>query len=284
MTTGYQERVDTGSGTTRHRELADFLRARRERISPELAGLPTGGRRRTPGLRREEVAQLAGVGVTWYTWLEQGRDIRVSDQVLEAVARTLRLDRDERAYLFTLAGSAGPVGTAEHAVDAATLRVLDAVHPWPACVQSAKNDILAHNRAYARLVGDLDLVPPSERNTVWLMFTDPDWRHALLDWETLARQAVGRLRARWPNHSGDPSWQALVSRLRAASDEFAAMWDSHEVTEYTPEQKPIRNDRVGLLRFDLSTTWLAPEVGTRLVVYTPADDDTRARLDRLVAD
>jgi transcriptional regulator with XRE-family HTH domain len=283
MTTGYQERTDTGTDTTRNQDLAAFLKTRRERITPELVGLPAGGRRRTPGLRREEVAQLAGVGVTWYTWLEQGRDINASAQVLEAVARTLRLDRHERAYLFTLAGSVPPIADQDHAVDAATLRVLDAVHPWPACVQNAKFDVLAYNGGYARLIGDLDLLPPMERNSLWLTFTDPDWRLGLVEWEPLARHSVARLRAQWPAHASDPSWQSLVARLRAASDEFAAMWDSHDVTEQVPEGKSIYNSSVGLMRFELSTTWLGPHLGARLVVMTPADEDTRTRLGSLIS-
>jgi transcriptional regulator with XRE-family HTH domain len=248
-----------------------------------MAGLPQGGRRRTPGLRREEVAQLAGVGVTWYTWLEQGRDIRASEQVLEAVARTLRLDRTERAYLFTLAGAVPPAAAHDHAVDAATLRVLDAVDPWPACVQSAKFDVLAHNRGYAKLIGDLDALPAMERNSLWLTFTDPDWRLGLVDWEPLARRSVARLRAQFPAHGSDPAWRSLVERLRAASPEFRTMWDSHDVTDSVPESKPIYNSAVGLMRFEVSTTWLGPQLGARLSVMTPADDETRAKLDLLVA-
>ena len=221
------------------------------------------------------------MGVTWYTWLEQGRDIRVSDQVLEAVSRILRLDRDERAYLFALAGSAAPASVHEHAVDPATLRVLDAVMPWPACVQNAKFDLLVYNTAYARLVGDLDRVPEAERNTLWLMFTDPEWRAALVGWESFAGQAVARFRSRWPAHSSDPSWQGLLSRLLAASDDFARMWDRQEVTEFTQEHKPILNGAVGLMRFDLSITWLTPSAGARLVVYTPADADTQGKVRAL---
>ena len=303
MATGYQERSYASTNATcqatavqqqasatspasaqRRSELAEFLRTRRARITPDDVGLPPGGRRRTPGLRREEVAGLAGVGVTWYTWLEQGRDIRVSEQVLEAVARALRLDRHERAYLFTLAGSTPPASVQEHAVDAATLRVLDAVDPWPAAVQSARSDVLAYNRGYAKLIGDLDALPPMERNTLWLTFTDPDWRQAVVEWESLARRAVSRFRALWPAHAGDPSWQSLLNRLIAASPDFARMWKSHDVSEAVVEFKQIRNPEVGLMRFDISTTWLAPRLGARLVVMTPSDEQTRKRFGMLVGD
>ncbi len=249
---------------------------------PDDVGLPPGGRRRTPGLRREEVAALAGIGVTWYTWLEQGRDIRISEQVLEAVARTLRLDRHERSYVFSLVGSTPPAIERDHAVDAAMLRVLEAVDPWPAYVQNARFDILAYNRGYARLIGDLDEVPQMERNSLWLTFTDPEWRRAIVEWHGLARRSVGRLRAQWPTHSDDPSWQSLVNRLLAASPEFARLWNSHDVSEAVPEWKQIRNPQVGLMRFDLSTTWLAPRLGTRLVFMTPSDEQTRERFATLV--
>ncbi|GAA4845503.1 helix-turn-helix transcriptional regulator [Luteimicrobium xylanilyticum] len=274
--------MSPGPSAAHRRELADFLRTRRARVTPELVGLPHGGRRRTPGLRREEVAQLSGIGVTWYTWLEQGRDIHVSDQVLEAVARTLRLDRSERTHLFTLAGAAAPSSDRDHVLDEATLRVVDAVLPFPACIQNARYDLLAYNRAYARLIGDLDAVPVSDRNTLWLTFTDPAWHVGLVDWEDAARRMVAQLRAHLADHAGDTSWTGFVRRLRAASDKFSALWDEHDVTDATTDRKPILNPAVGLLEFELSTTWLAPGPGARLVVFTPADQDSAVRLDRLL--
>lgn len=285
MSSGHQTTADTGTDTTRldAAELGAFLRSRRARVTPADVGLPDGARRRTPGLRREEVAQLAGISATWYTWLEQGRPINVSEQVLEAVARTLRLDRHERAHLATLAGASLPTGAEEHAVDAATLRVVHAVEPWPACVQNARFDVLAWNRGYGRLIGDLDRVPPLDRNSVWLMFTDPDWQVALVDRDQLARQSVARLRSRWPEHRDDAAWRAFVERLRAASEEFARLWDSRDVTEAVTERKQVLNSAVGRLDFELATSWLSPAIGTRLVVFTPADDDTERRLRDLLA-
>ena len=284
MRNGYQERADTGSGTTRRQELAAFLRSRRERITPHSLGLPVAARRRAPGLLREEVAQLAGIGVTWYTWLEQGRDIRVSEQVLEAVARTLRLDRDERAHLFALAGGVPPPAARDYAVDEATGRLMDAVLPFPACVQNAKYDLLAHNSAYARLIGDLTTLPELEHNSMWLAFTDPAWRAALPDWDVVTGRMVAQLRAHTANHLDDPGWQAFLRRLSAASPEFRQLWERHEVTEAATEHKPIRHPRLGLLRFDVATSWLGPSSEVRLVVFTPADKRTAARLPLLTAE
>src|SRR5262245_17838156 len=133
----------TAPSDPRREELAAFLRSRRERITPEQVGLPRGRRRRTPGLRREEVAQLAAVGVTWYTWLEQARDIQVSAQVLDAIARALQLDRSERAHLFALAGSADPSpGSDCSGVTPALRMMLDRLEPYPACVQNSRYDVL----------------------------------------------------------------------------------------------------------------------------------------------
>ena len=180
----------------RRHELADFLRSRRERISPDQVGLPVGGRRRTPGLRREEVAQLAGVGVTWYTWLEQGRDIRASDQVLGAIANTLQLDPHERAHLFILAGQPEPEVEKEcRTITPAIHQMLGQLEPLPALVVNTRLDILAYNRAYDRMVGGLARFDFEDRNSLWLAFTDPAWRARIVDWRPAAQRLVAQFRA-----------------------------------------------------------------------------------------
>src|SRR6478735_1345732 len=158
----------SGTDVRRH-ELANFLRSRRERITPEQVGLVRGRRRRTPGLRREEVAQLSAVGVTWYTWLEQARDIQVSPQVLDALARALLLDRSERSHLFSLAAAIDPApGTECPSITPALREMLWQLDPIPACVQNSRYDILAYNRTYGRLLFDLDAVAPENRNCMLL--------------------------------------------------------------------------------------------------------------------
>src|ERR1700678_1267609 len=199
----------------RRAELAAFLRSRRERIAPLQVGVTPIGRRRTPGLRREEVAQLAGVGVTWYTWLEQGRDIKVSEQVLEAIARTLLLDRDERAHLFNLAGAVDQqVGFECAAVPPQVRAIIKQLEPFPASVVNAKYDLLAYNRTYARLIDDVDALPAADRNCMWLCFTDPAWRKALINWEDGAARMAANLRLLMADHVAEPSWKSLVKRLR----------------------------------------------------------------------
>jgi transcriptional regulator with XRE-family HTH domain len=185
----------------RRSELADFLRRRREAISPAQVGLPPGGRRRTPGLRREEVAQLAGVGVTWYTWLEQARDIRVSENVLDALTRALLLDSHERAHLFNLAGAPSAAAAIESdTLDPAVVLLLERIGSYPAAVLNARYDILAYNPAYAALIGDLAALPFDQRNMLWLMFTSARTRALLVEWEHATRRCVAQFRAAHADH------------------------------------------------------------------------------------
>ncbi len=272
----------SASTDIRRRELADFLRSRRERITPEQVGLPHGSRRRTPGLRREEVAQLSAVGVTWYTWLEQARDIQVSAQVLDAVARTLMLDPNERAHLFVLAGLPDPApGRDCPYVTPSLLAMMDQLEPLPACVMNSRYDMLAYNRVYARLVDDLDARPAEDRNLMWLMFTDPVWRTAVVDRDEVTRRCTAQFRAAMAEHVAEPLWKLQVHRLQQASQEFRELWRRHEVVQPSDTPKRFLNDRVGMLHLQHTSMWLGQRSGSRLVVYTPLDEESRARLERL---
>ena len=259
----------------RRLELAAFLRSRRERLGPDQLGLPLVGRRRTPGLRREEVAAHAGVGVTWYTWLEQARDIRVSEQVLDAIARTLLLDPHERGHLFTLAGSPlAQIGPDCMPISDQVRLLLDKLHPYPACVTNGRYDLLAYNSAYRVLVGDLDLVPFDQRNTLWLAFTSPTMRAALPDWDEAVRRMVGQYRAAMADHVVEPAWKCLIKRLQEAAPEFAAMWQRHDIAAPENLTKRFSHPQLGALRFGYTNLWLAQRIGVRLVTYTPADEHT----------
>ncbi len=266
----------------RRHELGEFLRSRRERILPAEVGLPAGGRRRTPGLRREEVAQLAGVGVTWYTWLEQGRDINVSEQVLDAVSRTLRFDPHERAHLMRLAGLTEFDTTREcEAVPEPIHKMLGRLDPFPAAVLNACQDILAFNNAYCHLMCDISSLPLEDRNCLWLACTHPVWRESMLDWEEAVARLVAQFRGAMAEHLAETRWRGLVRRLSEASPEFVAMWERHEVVGPENRKKQLLHAEVGLLRLDLTGLWLGPLVGTRLVSYVPSDDATLERLERL---
>ncbi len=272
----------TATAAVRRHELAAFLRHRREHITPEQVGLPRGRRRRTPGLRREEVAQLSAVGVTWYTWLEQARDIQVSVQVLDALARTLLLDPSERAHLFQLAGAVDPTpATTCPSVTPAMRSVLEQLEPYPACLQNSRYDILAYNRTYGLLLCDLDAVPPEDRNCVLLSYTHDEWRSSIVHLEETQRLMAARFRATMAGHLGEPAWKMLLKRLRTESPEFCEAWDRHEVVAHRTKRKEFLNRHVGRIAVDHTDLWLSPEVGPRMVTYVPADEESRERLAKL---
>ncbi|TXS41586.1 XRE family transcriptional regulator [Streptomyces sp. uw30] len=274
----------TAASAIRRHELAAFLRHRREHIAPEQVGLPRGSRRRTPGLRREEVAQLAAVGVTWYTWLEQARDIQVSVQVLDALARTLLLDPSERSHLFQLAGAVDPTpATACPSVTPAMRAVLEQLEPYPACLQNSRYDILAHNRTYGLLLCDLEAVPPEDRNCMILSYTNPDWQSSIVHLAETQRLMAARLRAAMAGHLGEPAWKMLLGRLRTESPEFREVWERHEVVSHRSKRKEFLNRHVGRILVDHTDLWLSPDVGPRMVTYVPADDESRERLEKLHA-
>ncbi|MFJ9468545.1 helix-turn-helix transcriptional regulator [Streptomyces caniferus] len=274
-----------GDDAVRRAELAAFLRSRRERITPEQVGLPRGTRRRTPGLRREEVAHLGAVGVTWYTWLEQARDIHVSPQVLDAVARALLLDRAERSHLFALAGAIDPTPGKECTGVTRELRqVLRQLEPFPAVLQNSRFDILAYNATYGRLMCDLDALPEEDRNCMWLAFTHPEWRASVVDLDATMRVMAAKFRASMAEHVAEPAWKALVARLTEASPEFRSIWAQHEVVRPMSSVKLFRHPRVGVLQLSSTSLWTGPNPGPKLLSYTPVDELTRERLERLAAE
>jgi transcriptional regulator with XRE-family HTH domain len=272
-----------GSTELRRRELGAFLRSRRERVKPEDVGVRSSRRRRTPGLRREEVAQLAGVGVTWYTWLEQGRDINPSAQVLDAISRTLQFDPHEHAHLFTLAGLSTPPTIANQCLElcpnARTL--IDQLEPFPASIVNDRLDLLAYNRVYASFFGDLDSIPVEDRNYLWLAFTHPDWRKVMVDWDEAVAIMVAEYRAAMAQHLDEPAWKTLVARLHRASSEFTAVWERHDVQAFESRKKRALHPTAGLLTLEYTHLWLGQRLGTRIVALTPADEKTSRRLDAL---
>lgn len=271
---------DVAMRTTQRRrtELAAFLRGRRARVTPADVGMPPGFRRRTPGLRREEVAQLSGVGVTWYTWLEQGRPINASAQVLDAVARTLRLDTPEREHLYHLAEVPyTPVqGPPALSVGPEVQGVIDALVPRPAVVYNARYDILAANQVYRDLFLDGG-GPSTPRNALWTLFTVPEERCPLMFRETELPMMVATLRAAYGLHAGEPSWEEFISRLSAASPEFARLWQAGDVAERGRRVKVFRHATVGELRMTSLSLSVDGMPECRIVVYTPDDEETERR-------
>ncbi|MBV9450447.1 MAG: helix-turn-helix domain-containing protein [Streptosporangiaceae bacterium] len=270
----------------RRTELAAFLRSRRERISPEDVGLPAGQRRRTAGLRREEVAQLAGVGVTWYTWLEQGRPIHASVQVLDAVAKTLQLDAVERQHLFRLAevpeGAVPDGGCLQLRPE--VQQILDQLNPMPANVVSERFDIAAWNQAYAALFPRTPDLPVSERNTLLQCFTVPECCRAFQNSEEQRAAMVAHLRAAYGHHVGDPAWTAFIKRMEAASPEFARMWATQDVAypaSYTKVFRHPLHDKLLMTSTSLSVQGCP---GARMVIYTPADAGTRQAMEMIMTE
>jgi transcriptional regulator with XRE-family HTH domain len=279
-------RETPASGARRRAELADFLRTRRASLKPEDVGLPGGGRRRTPGLRREEVAQLAGVGATWYTWLEQGRDVRASLDVLEAIARALQLTQAERTHLILLGRGEQPpprVSPAERA-SPALRRLIDNLGPNPAYILGRRWDYLAWNDAAVALLGDFGKIPRATRNHAWLTFTDLARREMFSDWERSSRLLVAKFRADSARHLGDAEFESLIAALRKSSPEFCRAWKLHEVA-YTGEgRKDLHHPLGGLMSFSHAVFHPAEETEQRLVLYSPLpENETAEKLLRLMS-
>ena len=268
-----------GGSRARRAELAKFLTARRARLSPADVGLPPGPRRRTPGLRREEVALLAGVGVTWYTWLEQGRPINASGQVLDAVSRTLRLDRAEREHLYQLA-EATPLRSwsGSTVIPEAVRDVVRSLDPLPALLINSRFDVIQANDAHEQMFWDWHSMPCVHKNLLWCGITEPRARELFVNYDEEVPYMVARLRAAYGRHVGDPDWEEDIRRLADLSPEFAELWARQEVAEPAVRTRRFMHPDAGLLAFT-STELDVPAAGdVRIVVYTPQDGDTQARL------
>ncbi|GAA3967780.1 helix-turn-helix transcriptional regulator [Actinomadura viridis] len=264
-------------------QLADFLRRRREAIRPAEVGLAGGPRRRTTGLRREEVAMLAGMSVDYVVRLEQGRSSQPSVQLLGALARALRLSEDERDHLFHLAGHRPPPadGVARLA-RAGLMRMLDLLGRTPALVLSDLGEVLAQNRAAVLLMGDHTGFSGDRRYVVYRWFTDPAARAVCPPEEQghHGRQLVADLRAAAGRRSGDPTVTGLIDRLRSSSADFRRLWTEHEVAVRRADRKTILHPRVGRILMDCETL-VTPDQGQQLLVLTPADAEARERLELL---
>jgi transcriptional regulator with XRE-family HTH domain len=264
------------------KELAAFLRSRREATDPRDVGLQPGKQRRTPGLRREELAGLSGVSVTWYTWLEQGRDISVSRKVIDSLARVLRISPTEQAHMYTLAGLRVPAqDVSVPALDPAMAQLVTALQPNPASVINPWWDLLTYNKAYSELFGGLDRVAAEERNVLRIAFSRVLSDGMLTNWDAVVSDLVGQLRnhiARFPH---DPRGPALVTQLRELSPEFRRMWDDHVVNRFHTSTVVLHHPQVGRLELNFIKLTTADDESQQLVVYLPADAASESALERL---
>jgi transcriptional regulator with XRE-family HTH domain len=273
----------------RRREIADFLKNRRMRRQPEELGLPRGRRRRTPGLRREEVASAAGVSAEWYTWLEQAREVRPSVEVLSRISVALRLEPNETRHLLTLGGYAVP-GTGGDSprpvsVSLRLQRLIDQLEYGPAWVFGERWDILAWNRAASVIHGDLAGLQGIERNALYQLFLGDRMRSMLVDWDTHGRMCVAKLRSAYASRVDDPWFNELVTLLRTRSEQFEAWWNQNDIETSQEGVKHYEHPEAGRLVFDYSVLDVLDErmSSLRLVAYVPAPGTgTREKMIKLL--
>jgi transcriptional regulator with XRE-family HTH domain len=266
-------------------DLGHFLQTRRRLLKPVDVGLPMSGRRRTEGLRREEVANLAGVSVSWYTWLEQGRPINASRDVLNALARTLRLDEIECAHMLALAGHSARVATVPGrvpgrvGVPTGLQRLLAALEPCPAYVIDARWNVLAWNSGQERLFPRFATLDAEDRNLVWIVFCDPAARALIGDWENEARRVLSQFRAETIALADDAEHQTFLRRLQESSTEFAQWWPRHDVGGFAEHVRTFHHPLAGELSLFNEQLIPAGEPDLRLIIHVALEgDDSLQRL------
>ncbi|HUL81901.1 MAG TPA: helix-turn-helix transcriptional regulator [Gammaproteobacteria bacterium] len=261
----------------RRRQLSDFLKGCRARLTPARAGLPDTGRRRTPGLRREDVAALAGVSVTWYTWLEQGRDIRVSAPVLERIAATLAMSPTEREFLFALVQQrpAPPVASPAELLSPSLARMLEAISV-PALVMTSRWDVIAWNEL-TRIFRDYDELPPERRNLLRIVMVEDDsYRSDLAQFEEIARRVLSKFRVDYSQTPDSAAFEELVAELTEKSPTFRRLWNSPEVMSRLAGVG--RYPHLGGISFEHSSYVPEGSPTLRLVIYTPHDRQTAEKI------
>jgi transcriptional regulator with XRE-family HTH domain len=267
----------------RRQALAAFLRTRRARLQPADVGLPVRRHRRTPGLRREDVAELANIGVSWYTLLEQGQDVHPSRQVLESLAQALRLSRAEEQHLFRLANqeSSASASMEEEQVSPALQRIVDALCPHPAFVIGRRWDVLTWNRAADLVFHFHEPCPPHSRNVVWRFF-ERGARTLDLHWELQAQNLVAQFRADYARYPGDPSFQEVIADLQRVSPQFRLWWDQQDVRGLPDGPRAMRHPTLGMLEFEHVTFQTAITADLRVKVYS-ASPETAFRLEQALS-
>ncbi|CAI1775635.1 TPA: helix-turn-helix transcriptional regulator [Serratia fonticola] len=254
-------------------ELADFLRMKREKLSPQAVGLPSGTRRRTPGLRREEVAALAGVGLTWYTWLEQGREINASVEFLEDLARVLKLDATERYHLFLLAHQRPPVVAGHQWCQVTPLvrRLLDDLTLRPAYVMNLSWDIIAWNPAADRLFAIAER-QPEQRNMLWMLFADPELNQRLMGWQEQAPQILASFRRDYARAPQDATMLQRIQALSDVSPQFRQLWQQHDIHGRCQGQRTFLVAGAGEVTFEHASFIVDEDNHLRLVMYSAQPD------------
>jgi transcriptional regulator with XRE-family HTH domain len=272
------------SDDIRRKQLGDFLKIRRARLSPEQAGIPSGIRRRTPGLRREEVSQLVGVSVDWYTWLEQGRDIHASSQVLESLAAVFHLNSSERKHLFLLAKKELPfdIPKDQGMANPTLQKFLDLQGSNPAYVTNLKWDIVAWNQAACVVFGDYEHMSVRERNTVWRAFTSPYIKQLLDDWDGHAQKRLAQFRASYSRYNDDPWWTAMIDDLTQISEEFRKWWSRHEVLNSPEGTKLLHHPTAGKLFLGHLSFQICDAPNLIATIHIPSEENTVEKIRKLL--
>jgi transcriptional regulator with XRE-family HTH domain len=259
-------------GSLRRTELAGFLRTRRESLSPSEAGILGTSRRRVKGLRREEVAEAAGISVAWYAWIEQARDLRISENTLDRLCRALHLNVQERAHLFRLAGHAEPTplsGHTEHVLSSVR-DMIDSMNPNPSYALNPIWDVVAWNQAADAVICDFGKIPEERRNFVRLAFTNAAFRKKYVNWEEVAHCAIAHFRSDSVSDVGDLRWLRLIDDLNAESPEFRQWWPRHNVAWPYSWRKELNHPRLGHLVFNTLDLELQRPARLRIVTYIPS--------------
>ncbi|MFC4601299.1 helix-turn-helix transcriptional regulator [Cohnella hongkongensis] len=268
--------------------LSAFLKGKRAKISPESAGFATGRRRRTPGLRREEVAQLAGVSLTWYTWFEQGRDIRVSSSVLDCIAAALQLNVDERKYLYSLAMETSPGPALKEKlpeISPPLKRILRELVACPTIITDRRHMIVGWNEAASHVFLDFEKVPPEERNMIRLLFARRELRRLAVNWEHFTKGFLAIFRAYYGQYVDDEWYDRFLQEMKAAYPEFEALWEESEVQSAPEVLIEFRHAKAGKMLFHLTSLQVQGSVDLRCSIYTPAPDSTTEnKLKRLIGE
>ncbi|MFD2659786.1 helix-turn-helix transcriptional regulator [Paenibacillus thailandensis] len=273
---------------TRLQALSVFLKSQRAKLSPESAGLPAGGRRRTPGLRREEVAQLAGVSTTWYTWLEQGRDIKVSASVLDCVASALRLTADERKYLFSLAleagtGAAGPVKEESPRITPALRKIMQELRYCPTIITDRRFYIVGWNEAAAYVFLPFDGIPQDERNMIELLFSRKELRRLAVNWEQFVGDYLAIFRSYYGQYVEDEWYERFIAGMTEQYPDFAPLWEQSKVSSAPEVVIEFRHARARRMHFQLTSLQVHGSGDLRCSIYTPAPDTmTESKLKQLL--
>ncbi|WNS45633.1 helix-turn-helix transcriptional regulator [Paenibacillus sp. MMS20-IR301] len=276
------------SNQIRLQALSEFLKSRRAAISPAAAGLPEGTRRRTPGLRREEVAQLAGVSNTWYTWLEQGRDIKVSPSVLDCIAAALQLTKDERSYLFALALESG-AGNAvnpreeEPVIHPALQKILQELKTCPTLISDRHCAIVGWNEAAAHVFLDFAKLPPEQRNMISLLFVRKEFRRLAVNWEQFVRGYLSIFRAYYGQYLEDSWYDQFIAGMKSQHPEFNQLWEESRVSSAPDVVLEFRHAKAGKMLFHLTSLQVQGAADLRCSIYTPAgDSNTESKLKQLL--